>query len=105
MKTIDLVKGTFSIAGWPLGLIAYVLEALIPIIRKTVSPEETIDLIGKTVEDMIEKGKESGVDEMKIIVNSKVGLHLKSKFKDTKYPEITFVVGYDSNLEINVKYK
>jgi hypothetical protein len=54
-------------------------------------------------EQLIQKGKENGVDEMEIIVNNNKGFHFESPTEEGVKIDIT--IGKDGKMHIKVKYK
>lgn len=56
----------------------------------------------ETVEAIIKRGKESGVDEMEIELNDTTGVKLDIPLEDVK---IDTFVGTDRKMKIKVKYK
>lgn len=99
MKTINLSKGILPRTNWPLALLPYI----IPIVKRLFSPEKGIKVTAKSVIDIIEKAKESGVKEMNIKVEQNVGLSLKDLNIDNA--KIDFVLGNRGVMDIHVKYK
>lgn len=105
MKTIDLTKGILPRKDWLLALSPFVIKYVKPLIKRLTHPEKGIKVTAKSVIDIIENGRESGVDEMDIKVEQGVGLSLKSMIQSTDDTKIDFVIGNKGVMIIHVKYK
>ncbi|MDE6338333.1 MAG: hypothetical protein K2K97_00920 [Muribaculaceae bacterium] len=93
IKVAKFLNGGRFLEFFPLVNLAKIL-----IERIFTKPEET----GKVVQDIIEKGKKEGVDEMEIKIKDGSGVNLKVPVDGA---EIKLGIGKDNETIIRVKYK
>lgn len=84
--------------GGLLGFFPIIDIAKILIERIFTKPEDT----GKVIKDIIETGREKGVDEMEIKIKDRSGLNFDVPVEGV---EIKFGIGKDSEIAMHVKYK